>query len=619
MRPTAGHPQPSHLVMRDLVDTLIQENLWRFADAARRGRPSALVTETLAPGEQWRRIDLAGGWVCFRARAAGALQPYRFSRPPVWHGGAPGARPRRLQPAELLELLAAGPEQTGPEQTGPEQTGSGHAGQVGADLRTAVRHAAVVLAGRARLADARPRPGELLTAERLAATRNRPFHPTARAATGWTVDELARYGPLRQQPLGLSWVAVRRDRLRRGTGIGSDRLHELLLDEADREQLADALHRSGLHVDDVQPLPVHPWQLDHVLSSAYGAELAAGDVVPLVRRLGRFHPTASLRTLTTAPETELHLKLPLGVATLGAARLLPPRYLDNGERAQRTMQQLIERDTTLRGRVQVCDERTWCGWRHPGDGDEFDDRPGQLAAQLRAYPAGMLDDPDRLVLPMAALAAHEWDVLGPAVGKAGFGAADAIGFFRRLAEAFCELGMAFLRYGVLPELHGQNVVVALRGGAVDRFVLRDHDTLRLYPDWMAAEGVPDPGYRIAPGGPQSLRLPSAEALLGYLQTLGFQVNLYGIADALCRHYGIDEQLLWAELGGAIGDVLARLALPDRVADVLECELLRAPTWPSRLVLGPLLRQGRSGSVSMPAGGGRVPNPLAGVPAALGAT
>jgi siderophore synthetase component len=605
--------QPSDLVMRDLVDTLIQEklileNLGAFADRAQPDPPVALTGETLRPGEQWRRIDLAGltgAWVCFRARPTAALQPYRLSRPPVWHGASRDDRPRRLTPDELLELLAT---------HWPDPAGEApHARQVGADLRTAVQHAAVILGGRARLTGARPRPGELITAERLAATRNRPFHPTARAVTGWTAQELTRYGPMRQQPLGLDWVAVRRDRLRHGTGAASDRLHELLLDETDRQHLADAVGRAGLHLDDVQPLPMHPWHLAHVLPIAYAAELAARDVLPLVRGLGRFHPTASLRTLTTAPETELHVKLPLGVTTLGVARLLPPRYLGNGQRAQRTMQELIDQCPVLRARVQVCDERTWCGWHHPpgpeSGTDEFDDRPGQLAAQLRVYPTGLFDDPARLVLPMATLAAHEWDVLGPVIGPSGFGAPDAVEFFRRLAEAFCEMGLGFLRYGVLPELHGQNVVVALQDGVPHRFVLRDHDTLRLYPSWMIAAGVPDPGYRIAPGAPQSLRLSGPEDLLGYLQTLGFQVNLYGIADALGRHFGIAERALWAQLRGAVVDTLARVTLPGHVAEVVERELLRAPTWPSRLVLGPLLRRGRSSGVSMPAGIGRVPNPL----------
>ncbi len=599
--------QPSDLVMRDLVDTLIQENLGAFADRAQPDPPTALAAATLQPGERWCRIDLGRGWVCFRARPAAALQPYRLSRPPVWHGASRDDQPRRLEPDELLELLTSARQGLGGQLP--------YARQVGADLRRAVQHTTVILAGRARLTGARPRPGELITAERLAATRNRPFHPTARAATGWTAQELARYGPMRQQPLGLDWVAVRRDRLRHGTGAASDRLHELLLDEADRRHLTDAVSRAGLHLDDVQPLPVHPWHLSHVLPTAYAAELAARDVVPLTCSLGRFHPTASLRTLASAPETRLHVKLPLGVTTLGAARLLPPRYLDNGQRAQHTMQQLIDRCPVLRARVQLCDERTWCGWHHPSDTDELDDRPGQLAAQLRVYPAGLFDDPARVVLPMATLAAHEWDVLGPVIGPAGFGAADAVELFRRLAEGFCEVGLGFLRYGVLPELHGQNVVVALQDGVPHRFVLRDHDTLRLYPDWMIAAGVPDPGYRIAPGAPQSLRLPCAEELLGYLQTLGFQVNLYGIADALGRHFGIAERVLWAQLRGAVVDTLARVTLPGEVAEVVERELLRAPTWPSRLVLGPLLRRGHSGGVSMPAGTGRVPNPLAPVPAA----
>ncbi|MGH3975138.1 MAG: IucA/IucC family protein, partial [Pseudonocardiaceae bacterium] len=293
--------QPSDLVMRDLIDTLIQENLAAFASRGQPHPPAALSDVTMQPGEWWCRIDLPAGWVCFRARATGTLQAYRLSRPPVWHARSEDAQPRCLEPDELLALLIDGC---------PDAVAKApHASEVCAALRTAVRHTAVIRTGRNRLTRARPRPGELITGERLAATRNRPFHPTARAAIGWTARELDRYGPMRQQPLGLDWVAVRRDRLRHGSATASDRLHELLLSGADQQHLADAVRHAGLCLDDVQPLPVHPWQFEHVLPSAYAGELARAEVVPLSRGLGGFHPTASLRTLTTAPETDLHIKL----------------------------------------------------------------------------------------------------------------------------------------------------------------------------------------------------------------------------------------------------------------------------------------------------------------------
>jgi siderophore synthetase component len=391
-------------------------------------------------------------------------------------------------------------------------------------------------------------------------------------------------------------VGVRADCLRFGTGAGADRLAELLLDAAEQERLEAAAAGLG---GGFCLLPVHPWQLDHVLAREFATELAAGHVRPVARGIGRFGPTASLRTLSSPVQT-LHVKLPLGIATLGATRLLPPRYLENGERGERLMRDLLRRDPALRRRVSLCDERTWCGW----GGDEFADRPGLLAAQVRAYPAGMLE-PGALALAMAALAAHEWDTLGPAIHDD----LDPVEFFGALAAAFAEVGLGFLRYGVLPELHGQNVVVTLRDGLPQRFVLRDHDTLRLYPAWMAAAGVPDPGYRVKPGAPQSLTLDCAGALVGYLQTLGFQVNLYGIADALGRHYGIAETVFWEQLRAALAGCLAGLDLPAHVESVVRRQLLGAPTWPTRQVLGPLLAQGSSNGVSMPAATGAVRNPL----------
>ncbi|MGI8312405.1 IucA/IucC family protein [Saccharopolyspora hattusasensis] len=566
--------ESAELVMRDLVDVLLQEDLAGFGARAEADRPAELVGEPLAPGELWCRVKLAAGWVCCRVRPGGALQRYRYARGPVWLGGG-GSAARPLRPEELL-ALASGE--------------LADAAEVSEDVRAAVEHTEVVLGQRAAL-DLAPQDGRLLAGERLAATRNRPFHPTARAASGWTAGEVARYGPMRPEPLALDWVAVRRDRLRFGTDPDSQRLPDLVLDAEARQVLADIVG------DEYLAIPVHPWQFDHLLPAQFGEELATRAVIPLVRGLGRFHPTASIRTLTTAPESRRHVKLPLGMATLGATRLLPPRYLANAERAQECMRELVDRDTVLRRRVALCDERIWCGWHDPTD--EFGDRPGQLAAQVRVYP-----ELDGLVLPMAALAAHEWDVLAPAISDRF----DPVLFFRELAKSFCEFGFAFLRYGVLPELHGQNVVVQLRGARVQRFVLRDHDTLRLFPEWMASAGARDPEYAIKPGAAQSLRLESAESLVGYLQTLGFQVNLYGIADALCRHFGLDEGVLWTQLRLAVRECLQ--PLPAAVSEVLRARLLHAETWPSREVLGPLLRQGRSSGVSMPAGLGAVPNPLA---------
>lgn len=569
--------EPAELVMRDLVDALLQEDLAEFGSRAELD-PAVESSESSGAGVNWCRVKVATGWVRCRMRPGGGLQRYRYADGPVHYDD--GAESRPVTAAELLELVCG--------------DFAGVAG-VADDVRASVSHAAALLGQRADL-DLRPLAGELLAGERLAATRNRPFHPTARAASGWSAEDLVRYGPMRTEPVGLDWVAVRRDRIRFGADPDSHRMPELVLDRAGQQALAEAQQHTDAVTDDFLPVPVHPWQFDHVLPTQFAEELAAGTVVPLVRGVGRFHPTASIRTLTTAPETSRHVKLPLGVATLGATRLLPPRYLANAEQAQESMRELLDRDPVLHRRVALCDERIWCGWHDPAD--EFGDRPGQLAAQVRAYP-----ELDGLALPMAALAAHEWDVLAPALSDRF----DPVRFFRELAGAFCELGFGFLRYGVLPELHGQNVVVTLRDGAVDRFVLRDHDTLRLYPQWMRAAGTRNPNYAIKPGAPQSLHLDSAEALVGYLQTLGFQVNLYGIADALCRHFGLDEGVLWAELRAAVLDGLA--PLPATVAEVLRARLLHAETWPSRSVLGPLLRQGSSSGVSMPASVGSVPNPL----------
>jgi siderophore synthetase component len=515
----------TELVMSDLVDVLIQENLFGFADGSREG--------------EWYCV----GRLRLRVRDGGVFQDLRFAGGPVLDGD------RELTPDELLLTIACDEPRVK---------------ELARDLRTAIEHARITLDNRHDLSLANQ-----LAGERLAATRNRPFHPTARATVGWTGDELTRYGPMRSTPVGLDWIAVHRRALKFGGGAESDRFSELLLDHAEREGLGQ------LH-DDFRLVPVHPWQFEHVLRRKFAAELNAGIVRLVARDVGRFHPTASLRTLASTDPT-LHVKLPLAVATLGVRRLLPPDSLGNAECAEHMMRALLRRDPVLAKRVVLCEEQAWCGW----GGDEADTRSGHLSALLRRYPAEVAN-----AIPMAAFAANEWDTIQPFIST------DPVTFFGELAGAFSEMALAFLRYGVLPELHGQNVLVTLRDGVPDRFVLRDHDTVRLYPPWMDKAHVPEPLYRFQPNVSQSLRLVSADELIAYLQVLGFQMNLHGIADALARHYGIAEHVLWQRVRDGILTCVNQLDLPGQV----ERALLHAPMWPSRPVLGWLLRHEWSSGV-----------------------
>ena len=98
-----------------------------------------------------------------------------------------------------------------------------------------------------------------------------------------------------------------------------------------RTGFPDAPEAPDTHV----AVPVHPFQREQVLPAVFARELADGVVVPLARGVGRGRATASLRTLDLGGRT--HLKLPLGVTTLGSARLLGARSLDYGQRGERVL------------------------------------------------------------------------------------------------------------------------------------------------------------------------------------------------------------------------------------------------------------------------------------------
>jgi siderophore synthetase component len=367
--------------------------------------------------------------------------------------------------------------------------------------------------------------------------------------------------------------------------------------------------------------------------------------VALADDLGTFRATASLRTLVPDGRPGLHLKLPLGITALGARRDLPVRYLANGDRGKHLLA-AVARHPGLRGRVHVCDESDW--WLATGGGMA----DGVLGCQLRRYPPALVADPGTALVPLAAFGVTV-DDRAPAVaalaaarpgrgrgpGDDGPAAARRRGHPRRLDRAaglgllaaltteMVRLGVVALAHGVMPEVHGQNVVVVCRQGRVAGLALRDHDAVRIHPPWLAAAGLPDPGYVVDDRTPNTLVAGDPPALLAWFQMLGVHVGLHPVARAVGMATGAGEATCWSTIADATDACLSELAAPPDAppdtsparpgaldlrpaVEVARHQLLTRAAWPVKHVLGPLLERGGSCGTSMPSAVGTCANPLA---------
>ncbi|AXV83550.1 IucA/IucC family protein [Ralstonia solanacearum] len=466
-------------------------------------------------------------------------------------------------------------------------------------------------------------PRSLAAWEAVCCLRDRPFHPLARAKV-WPDLPGDAFEVESGRPVALHWVAVARDALFSGDGAasggdGGEGAHAAqpvaaaLLSDDDYDRLARCAVERGANPAALW-LPVHPWQWRYLQQHRAAPARQCTD---LGSGPGAAMPTASLRTLSVADGERLHLKLSLNVQALGAARTMPPRYLHNGVLAERCLETLRARDAWLGGHLALCSERAW--WAL-GNAASLIEAQGELACMLRRYPAH-----DGWLLPMAACAAVTLDgrlpafealcgdaalqaLAGPAAEAPAEGAWRVFG---RIAHLLIELGLRCFAHGVMPELHGQNVMLRIGADGLQGLVLRDHDTLRICPPLMAAAGVEAPDYAIDLGTPNTLILDAPEALLAYFQTLAVEVNLYAIIAAIGECYRSDESIGWRIVGQALRESVDRVfgeggveALRSHVAHAL----FDAPHWPFKQILAPLAARASLGT-GMPSGLCTIGNPL----------
>ncbi len=453
------------------------------------------------------------------------------------------------------------------------------------------------------------------TLEQCSSLRDRPFHPVAKAKKGFTKQDYQQYMAEFGFDVQLHWVAVDKHAFDCGTGVvdpQQTRPEHFLLTDAEQVTLRQEMRQRGIDQSHVA-LPVHPWQLRQILPKQLAVELQTGVCVPLDFQQGSFLPTSSIRSLAPKTASRHHLKLPLGIYSLGASRYLPAIKMINGQRSEKLLRQALDLDSVLAQRVFICDESKWWAYM-PEHSSLFDEAPRHLSAMVRSYPAPLMQDPDYRLIPMAALGVllpehephffDEWlchRQLAP-------DSASVLRLFRELCETFLDINLRMFRLGMLAEVHGQNAVLVWRDGQAFGLLLRDHDSLRVHVPWLIRQGLTDPEYQLKPGHANTLYHETPDELLFYLQTLGIQVNLRAIIEVVAMRYHVAEQQLWSVLREVLEQVIDRVEFSGDARTLLQQRLFHDRTWPLKLLVRPMIERA-AGPGSMPFGKSQTQNPF----------
>lgn len=430
-----------------------------------------------------------------------------------------------------------------------------------------------------------------------------PWLIANKGRVGFSADDLARHSPEARTPVRLPWLAVHRGLAEfRGTSsLSEEAVRARELDPMTVERFTESLQEAGVDPAAYVWLPVHPWQLDHVVRTLWAPELATGRIVELGESPDWYLPTQAIRTMSNVDSpTRYQVKLPLRVLNTSVYRGIPPHCTLAAPVVTQWLSGLWAADkligewgTELLGEVASVTVRhprlsragavpyQWletmgCIWRAP-----VALRPGERSWSLAA-----LLHVDRAGRPLVLEYVGDTD---PAV------------WFAALLRALLRpLLHVLYTYGVTFNPHGENVVVITDGDHLPvRVALLDLvDDVNVSVDRVPARGLePDAHDPVLPRKPWPiLRQYIVDALL------------VGVFRPLSALFPLPEDRFWGMVRGEVDayrDHFPALAGRMDEGSLTTPEFLRYPLNSYRITLG---YQDLTARPPVPSTG-TLPNPL----------
>ncbi|MFJ6782417.1 IucA/IucC family protein [Streptomyces yangpuensis] len=311
-------------------------------------------------------------------------------------------------------------------------------------------------------------------------TEGHPCFVANNGRLGFGVHEYHAYAPEAANPVHLIWAAAHKDvaTFTAGAGLEHDSFMRAELGDAAVDLFAAKLRTLDLDPADYLLFPVHPWQWWNKTTITFAAEIASRRLVLLGEGEDAYLPQQSIRTFfnTTTP-TKYYVKTAISVLNMGFMRGLSAAYMEATPAINDWLHQLIESDEVLKSvDFSIIRERAAIGYRHlqyERATDRYSPYRKMLAALWRESPVNSLGDGERLAT-MASLLhvdAEGRSFVGALIEESGLTPAEWLKPYLR--AYLLPLVHCFYQYDLAYMPHGENTILVIKDGVVQRAIFKD--------------------------------------------------------------------------------------------------------------------------------------------------
>ncbi|MEV7243869.1 IucA/IucC family siderophore biosynthesis protein [Streptomyces sp. NPDC093248] len=311
-------------------------------------------------------------------------------------------------------------------------------------------------------------------------TEGHPCFVANNGRLGFGVHEYLSYAPETASPVRLVWLAAHRSRaaFTAGAGVEYESFLRAELGEAALERFRATLTGQGLDPAAYLLIPVHPWQWWNKLAVTFAAEVARRHLVCLGEGDDEYLAQQSIRTFFNTSDPHRHyVKTALSVLNMGFMRGLSAAYMEATPAINDWLAELVENDPVLRSTgLSVIRERAAVGYRHleyERATDRYSPYRKMLAALWRESPVPSLREGESLATMASLLHVDDAGAsfVGALVERSGLPPAEWLRHYLRayltpLLHSFYAYDLAFMP-------HGENVILVLRDGVVERAIFKD--------------------------------------------------------------------------------------------------------------------------------------------------